>query len=113
MFSELQSVYFPSLNPYCEKNCLYSGSDISRVQKMFCFCGNGIHRTGEDCDIRLETMSSNCTYSCLSSWKSDFVSATSTVDIGKCGDGFVSSTLGEECDPGIVAQKNNCTNICQ
>lgn len=103
-----------SLNPYCGKNCLYNGSDISRNVENVFVCGNGIVEPGEDCDIALETnVPVSCAYSCLRPGNSDFVSATSTVDIGKCGDGFVSSTLGEECDPGIVAQKNYCTNICQ
>lgn len=108
-----------SLNPYCGKNCLYKGSDIARSDKPVYVCGNGTVDPGEDCDISgvnedgiEEVANVSCNYICLRPGNNDFVLATTTIDAGKCGDGHVNYTVGEECDPGISEQKPYCANNC-
>ncbi|HOX61114.1 MAG TPA: hypothetical protein PLV72_03860, partial [Candidatus Magasanikbacteria bacterium] len=108
--STLQSGGSPK--SYCTKNCLLSGSVLSGNYGIFApLCGNGMVDDGEDCDIALaaEIPGISCSLNCLRAGNANI----STVAPNGCGDGMVSSTLGEECDPGIPNQAKYCDQYCR
>mgnify|MGYP000867254138 CR=1 FL=1 len=96
--------------PWCTNACLPAGSTIARASSTPSMCGDGSVGAGEDCDIAGtgEVPGVSCTFSC--------VRPGNTRDT--CGDGVVSSTLGEECDAGGRASGQTylggefCSSIC-
>ncbi|MFA7653979.1 MAG: LamG-like jellyroll fold domain-containing protein [Candidatus Magasanikbacteria bacterium] len=115
-------------NPNCTSNCLRKGSTIPAGAKLnFALCGNGILEAGEDCDIgkkdennNLVETGSSCTLNCLRpgnfiASSTLVVSTTQLLDFGVCGDGVVSTTIGEECDPKAVAgvDSQGCSSVCR
>lgn len=102
-------------NPYCTANCIRKGSDVpaGKVEGSLRVCGNGIVEAGEDCDGPNAT--TRCGLNCLLMGNEDSTTTVSIItDHGLCGDGFVSSTKGEECDPNSrdLNIKTNCTDKC-
>lgn len=111
-------------SPVCDSNCLAKGSDIPVGVIQESLCGNDTVEAGEDCDppqagdilVDNVTMSvASCNLNCLRPGNS-FV--TTTVD-GKtddnknlCGDGWVSTLAGEECDPNDSETSAYCTDRC-
>jgi len=97
-------------NPYCTSRCIRKGSAIPTDSGLAAspVCGNGTVEAGEDCDIAVSgELPKSCTLNCL---RPGNVSSTT------CGDGIVSSTLGEECDPGVTnmstSTREGCSNVC-
>lgn len=102
-------------NPYCTANCIRKGSDVpaGKVEGNLRVCGNGIVEAGEDCDM--PNAATRCGLNCLLMGNEDSTTTVSIItDQGLCGDGFVSSTRGEECDPNSPDSniKTNCTDKC-
>ncbi|MDP1709701.1 MAG: hypothetical protein Q8L21_02335, partial [Candidatus Komeilibacteria bacterium] len=86
-------------NPYCTSWCVRKGSDIPTSSAAnLPVCGNAVVEAGEDCDP--PGAAAGCGLNCLR-WGLAYTTTTITVpvDLGMCGDGVVSSTLSEVCDP--------------
>lgn len=118
----VQSFSTHGQNPACTSNCLKKGSDIAYGEAVEPLCGNGRLEAGEDCDPPAKNGDTvSCTLNCLRPGNTlintrignrNTTSTTSTIDIGLCGDGFVTPSLGEECDsnaPGAGAA--DCSEI--
>jgi|GEM_PF-621177 len=102
-------------NPFCTAKCIRKGSDVpaGAVDRTLRVCGNGRVEAGEDCDP--PNGNTGCSLNCLRMGNNDILSVGGNgTDLGKCGDGVVSSTKGEECDPKseIPDQRINCTSNC-
>lgn len=104
--------------PWCTSSCLPAGSMIARTTSTPAMCGDGVvgdgvaanGSEGEDCDIAAagEVPGVSCTFSCLRPGN----------EASTCGDGVVSTALGEECDAGgrttssAYAGDEFCSSIC-
>ncbi|MBI5230415.1 MAG: IPT/TIG domain-containing protein, partial [Candidatus Magasanikbacteria bacterium] len=77
------------------------------VVKAQSVCGNGVEEQGEACDLGAKNGMENsyCSKSCvLSLVPSD----------GDCGNGIVTKTMGEECDPKAFGSESiGCSNTCK
>ena len=99
------------LNSFCSPVCKPLGSDKKLIE-VPTYCGDGEVGAGEDCDIDDPDTEAGCGYNCLHTGN-NLTTTTVGINLGLCGDGFVSTALGEECDPGDMDQKNYCkSNNC-
>jgi len=111
-------------NPNCTASCIRKGSTIPASTTLnFALCGNGAVEAGEDCDIgfldgggQLKETGRSCSLNCLR--PGNFLATTTAtvgVDAGLCGDGFVTTTLGEECDPrsADLSESVGCSTVCR
>ena len=81
--------YKPNAN--CnEKTCKITGA----------ICGNGTVETGEECDPKDPATKADCTPMCT---------------VSRCGDGYVDSAKGEQCDMGDIENAKGivCTEQCK
>jgi hypothetical protein len=101
---------------FCTANCVKKGSSIPYGEIIEPLCGNYIVEAGEDCDPPLKIGDSvACALNCLRPGNNNATTTIpfgSTVDLGLCGDGVVSSTKGEKCDPRNSATSAGCTANC-
>ncbi|MFZ2979174.1 MAG: LamG-like jellyroll fold domain-containing protein, partial [Candidatus Magasanikiibacteriota bacterium] len=99
--------YKASWPDFCAMDCLPKGSDISSSTNNIglSVCGNGTVDLGEDCDIARagEVIGVSCSLSCLRPGNNVTTGTSGFV----CGDGIVSSTLGEQCEPSVEG-----TDVC-
>ncbi len=107
-----------NISQYCGVSCLPLGSNVSaNGNGRFPVCGDGFVGPGEDCDIAKngEIVGVTCSLNCLRTGNTQRGVNPEAVE---CGNGVVDNpgvnakTGSEECDPGILAQRDFCTNTC-
>lgn len=97
-------------NSFCTASCVKKGSAISSAAGgVWPVCGNGRLEAGEDCDPPFKA--TGCGLDCRFLGNAS-TSTVQTADSGLCGDGFVTPSRGEACDPNDPKTKIGCSANC-
>ncbi|MFA6547787.1 MAG: LamG-like jellyroll fold domain-containing protein [Candidatus Magasanikbacteria bacterium] len=108
----VQSFKTKGSSAFCTANCILKGSTVPSGQGSAAYpvCGNGKVEAGEDCDPPLKLK--GCGLNCRFIGNPNATTTISKVDVGLCGDGFVTQEKGEACDINDPKSKEGCNTFC-